>query len=452
MGKRTHTLSLKLRLIFSALIILAAFIALTGIALDRAYYTSSKTAIEEYLATQIYILMAATELDDKADINMSLSLLETKFSLPSSGLYAYIMDGEKIAWKSLSTIGINTPQPVNLTKGEQLINEITSGDGTEFITKAYGVDWQINNKNIHLTFNVQLDMNTFANQLQSFRTSLWGGLVSMAVLLLLSFTALLVWGLLPLKRVANEIKRVKSGTQQNIIGHYPDEVNILTDNINQLIEHEHQRQSRYKNSLGDLAHSLKTPLAVIRANIDNNKNNIGKDAAEQLDENVSQINNIIQYQLQRAATIGNQQLAESIKINTVIDKLLTALNKVHADKAISCTNSISDNIRIKMNTDDAMEVFGNLMENAFKWAHSRITCSAEETQQGIKIHIEDDGHGIKTEQQQEILKRGVRMDSNTPGHGIGLAIVQDILSAYAYRLEIGKNNMNGARFTIMTNK
>jgi len=452
MMRRTNTLSLKLRLVISALLILAAFIALTGIALDRAYYTSSKAAVEEYLATQVYILMAATEVDDKADISMSSSLLETKFSLPSSGLYAQIMNGEQVVWKSLSTIGISTPDPVQLAKGEQNIYEISSGDATHFLMKAYGVNWQVADKDIQLTFNVQLDLNTFRNQLQTFRTSLWGGLVSMAVLLLISFTALLYWGLLPLKRVANELKRVQSGSQQTILGQYPGEINILTDNINQLIEHEHQRQSRYKNSLGDLAHSLKTPLAVIRANIETNKTKLDDEAVAKLDENVSNINNIIQYQLQRAATVGKQHLAEIIKIKPVIHTLLNALKKVNIDKNISCENTIDASIIIKMNKNDALEVFGNLLENAFKWSQKNIICAAEETETHIKIHIQDDGEGIKPEQRQTILKRGVRMDSNTPGHGIGLAIVQDILSAYTYQLEISRGELQGAKFTVIVDK
>ena len=442
-------LSLKLRLIISALVILTAFITLTGITLDRAYYSSSMKAVEEYINSQVFVLMAAAEPEANGDISMSSSLLETKFSLPSSGLYAYIMNNDKVVWKSLSTIGISTPDPVSLLQNEKQLEHIEVNHQEKFLTYAHGVLWKVGKASHHLTFNIQLDLDTFSTQVATFRQNLWGWLIGMASLLLVSLSLLLYWGLLPLRRVAREIKAVESGAQQNLGSDYPQEINILTENINKFIEHEHQRQSRYKNALGDLAHSLKTPLAVIRSQLDKNKVHLDAETAAQLDEQVSNINNIIQYQLQRAATVGQQQLVASIQIKPLLDKILNVLDKVHADKALNSSNLIDENLTIKMNTDDAMEVFGNLLENAYKWARSEIVCRANISKQHIELVIEDDGKGILPEQRQEILKRGVRMDSQTPGHGIGLAIVQDILSAYGYSLDIATSVKNGARFSVV---
>ncbi len=442
-------LSLKLRLIISALVILTAFIALTGIALDRAYYSSSKQAVEEYVSSQVYVLMAATEADRKGEISMAPSVLETKFSLPSSGLYAYITNKNKTIWKSLSTIGINTPKPGHLAKNEKITKDVILNDGTEFMTYAHGVQWKVGKHSLDLTFNVQLDLDTFTNQLYTFRQNLWGGLVGMSVLLIIALSLLLYWGLLPLRRVAIEINAVETGNQQKLAGEYPAEIHVLTENINKLIEHEQQRRSRYKNALGDLAHSLKTPLAIMRSALDKNRDSLDKESGLQFDEQISTISNIIQYQLQRAATVGQHQLIEQTKIKPLLDKIISALNKVYAEKNISFTNKIAENLKIKINADDAMEVFGNLIENACKWTRSEITCTSEIHPTQIKIHIQDNGPGIKDEQKQEILKRGVRMDSQTPGHGIGLAIVQDILAAYDYELEISQRNTGGACFTLI---
>ena len=435
-------MSIKLRLIFSSLLILIFFIIVTGYTLDKAFYKANKTSLQEQLTTQLYLLMAATEIDKNNKINMAASLLESKFSLPSSGLYAYITNNKnKIIWSSLSTIGIHTPEPVSLKKGKQQIQQVQKNE-MDFYTINYGVNWLAENNDIHITFNVQADLSNFNQQIFDYRATLWSWLAGMALLLLIVLSIVLYWGLAPLRKVEDEVKAIKSGQQETIEGHYPSEIQVLTQSINQLIEHAQTRQNRYKNALGDLAHSLKTPLAVIRSITERLSQN---DLTQQLDEHISKIDATIQYQLQRATSTGQSLSQKSVTLKPTIERIIATLNKVYRDKNINVKNHLIPSDTISLGEDDALELFGNLLENAYKWCVSDISISITAQKDSHIICIEDNGPGIATQSRQKILERGVRADTTTPGHGIGLAIVQDILAMYHSELEISQSELGGAK-------
>ena len=440
-------MSIKLRLIISSLLILIFFIIVTGYTLDKAFYTAHKTSLQEQLTTQLFLLMAATEIDEKNNINTSTSLLESKFSLPSSGLYAYITDSKNnILWRSLSVTGINTPAPINLEKGKQEFRQLQQ-DEIDFYGISYGVNWLAGNNNIHITFNVQADMSTFNQQILDYRTTLWSWLASMALLLLIVLSILLYWGLSPLRKVEDEVNAIESGKQQKIEGHYPSEIQVLSKSINQLIEHAQTRQNRYKNALGDLAHSLKTPLAVIRSITERFNQN---ELTQQLDEHISKIDSTIQYHLQRATSTGQSISQASTDLKQTIDRIVNTLDKVHHDKNIIVQNEIDPSTTILLSEDDSLELFGNLLENAYKWSSSKISISVSTMNMKQTVCIEDNGPGIEEKSRQKILERGFRADTTTPGHGIGLAIVQDILSMYHSELFISQSELGGAKicFTV----
>lgn len=434
-------MSLKLRLIISSLLIVVFFIVVTGYTLDKAFYKANKAAMQETLSTQLYLLMAATEIDKNNEINMAASLLESKFSLPSSGLYAYITNTQnKVLWNSLSTIGIQTPQPITLTKGTKEFHQARFNN-TDYYNLSYGVNWLAGDNNIHITFNIQTDLSNFHQQIADYRTTLWSWLAGMAILLLVVLSLLLYWGLLPLRHVVGEMNAIKSGQQDTIQGIYPPEIKVLSQSINQLIEHAQNRQNRYKNALGDLAHSLKTPLAVIRSTIERLSKN---DLTEQLDEHISKIDNSIQYQLQRATSAGKSLNQNAVALQSTLDRIISTLNKVHQDKNVTVKLNMQATQTIPMGEDDTLELFGNLLENAYKWCQSQVSVTLTINNDKHTVCIEDDGPGIAADNRKKILERGFRADTSTPGHGIGMAIVQDILAMYHSELAISQSELGGA--------
>jgi len=434
-------MSLNLRIILSATLVLIIFITLTAAALDRAFFDSTQSALRDKLTSQLYSLMAAAEVDDSG-ILMPSSELDALLGLPSSGVYAFITSVENnILWKSSSSLGATPPQPISLQTGEKKFSKIIVSNKAYFAL-AYGVNWATQTGSIPLTFNLITDLSSFNKQINQYRKTLWGWLLAMALLLLISQAVILRWGLSPLRKVGVELNLIEAGEQEKIEDTYPQEIDRLTTNINSLLLQERQQKSRYRNALGDLAHSLKTPLAVLQSSTSGQKK-------DNLQEQINRMNAIVEYQLQRAATAGSSSLGKSVNVSVILNRMLESLQKVYRDKPVVLNMNIDETLLFKGDEGDLMELLGNLLDNAFKWASQRIDIDVQKQDEKLLISVSDDGPGIAPQQANELLKRGVRADQTAAGHGIGLSIVGNIIDAYKGEIHIGKSTAGGARISLI---
>jgi two-component system sensor histidine kinase PhoQ len=436
--------SLRSRLILAASLILTIFIVFAGYTLDRAFYESAEAGLQENLNTQLTLLLAGTEVDNPNDIDMPTRLLETKFSLPSSGLYAFIVNEKgKILWKSLSTVGVQLPSPIELPHGEQRLQRISYNDENYYL-KSSGILWYTKTGAVPLTFNIITDLTEFNRQISEYRQTLWGWLIGLAAILLIVQIVILFWGLTPLKRVVKELNAIESGNQERITQSYPSEILRLTDNINGLLEHEHTQQTRYRNALADLAHSLKTPLAVLTGALHEVKD---ENQQKNLQEQIQRMDHIISHQLQRAATAGSSPIRKSIEVEPLVNKICRALEKVYAEKQIKFDLHLPANLTVRVDEGDIMEVIGNILDNACKWCTQRVRINVSLKDKRARFTIADDGPGIQDSAIEHIIQRGGRMDQSMPGQGIGLSVVQDIVTAYNSELTITHSDLGGAAFS-----
>ncbi|MCW8839679.1 MAG: ATP-binding protein [Gammaproteobacteria bacterium] len=426
--------SLSARVSLSAAVVLAIFLALTALALERAFEESARSSMRERLFAQLYLVMAAAEVSDSGRLVMPGHLAEPRLELPGSGLYARIGDdnGETL-WHSPSAVGLALPEPPAESGGLARIRF----DEQRYFLAALDIEWETVSGSVPLRFSVMEDPTTFSEQMTQYRHSLWGWLGGMAILLLIALAGTLAWGLRPLRTVAGEVRAIESGEQESLQRDYPSEIRRLTDNINTLLHHERAQQSRYKNALADLAHSMKTPLAVLRGLNESERSPL-------IDEQVARMDDIVQYQLQRAATAGRSALAVPVAVTPLVERLLATLEKVHRDKAIKVESQLDADAHFRGDEGDLMELFGNLLDNAWKWATGGIWLKVENGEQTLLITVEDDGPGIAAEQAQPVLARGVRLDEAAPGHGIGLPMVLDIIEAYEGQLAIERSAHGGA--------
>ena len=421
---------------------LLIFITLTAAALNSAFKESSESALRDKLTSQVYALLAAAEVIDNK-LLMPSSELDALLGLPSSGVYAYIVNSKgKILWQSSSVLGTQLPPADNLPGGNKKFNKTTINN-ISFYTIAYGINWLTETNKLTLTFNIATDLKSYNKQINEYQTTLWSWLLAMAFLLLLSQAAILRWGLAPLRQVGGELIKIESGHQEKIEQSYPEEIEQLTSNINQLIQQEREQKSRYRNALGDLAHSLKTPLAVLQSGLAKNKTD------DSLQEQITRMNSIVEYQLQRAATAGSSSNTGLLNVKNILNRMLESLQKVYSDKSIQLNISVSENTYFKGDEGDLMELLGNLLDNAYKWANTRIDVTAEQQGNKLCLRVMDDGPGIAPNQLANLLKRGVRADENVAGHGIGFSIVCNIVDAYHGELVIVKSPMGGAEIQII---
>lgn len=434
-------MSLNRRMLLGASLVLAIFVVLATLGLDRAFYESARSARQERLLGQVYLLIAAAEVDRDGKLSLPPSLPEARFSLPGSGLYAQIADRNgNTVWRSPSSLGVPAPFQTRLTPGDKRFDAAPG-----YFVQSLGVRWAVGQKHYPFTFSISEDLAEFNAQIRHYRQSLWSWLAALSVLLLLTQAAMLRWGLRPLRQVARELNAVEAGRQEKMQGIYPEEIKRLTDNLNSFIQHERAQQTRYRNALGDLAHSLKTPLAVMRGALSGDQAQLPATVEDQ----VARMDSIVTYQLQRAATSGiKKPMATPILILPIIEKIVAALNKVHYEKGVNTDIAVPTDMVFPGDEGDLMELLGNLIDNAYKWCRQQVKVSAVAHAGRLIISIEDDGPGIAPSQAENILQRGVRADEAVPGHGIGLAVARDIIEAYQSSIEAGHSSLGGAMISI----
>ncbi len=447
-------LSLNLRVLIAASAILSSFFGLAGVTLDQNYRNSVEQALEEQLLGSVYALIAVAGLDESGRLTMPLSVPDRRFSNSDSGLYAQVTSNNKNwLWRSESMEGMELPFDRGLSRTKRLGKKVIQSSGRELYLLSYGVVWSdVTDPKLAYTFSIAQDMAGLNARVAGFRRSLWGSLGGVALLLLAVQGAILRWGLSPLKKATDELVAIEAGRQVRLQGGYPPELQGLTGNINTLLSQQQEHLDRYRRTLGDLAHSLKTPLAVLQGAVEN------KDEQSLLpqvvQEQVDRMNQITGYQLQRAATSGWTALTAPVKVREIVCKVVAGLNKVYADKKVDAIFDVDASVEFHGDEGDLLEIVGNLMDNAYKWCDRQVRVAAQsrpgpkEDQWDILLRVDDDGVGVAPEMVQYVMQRGRRADNDIAGHGIGLSIVRDIVQVYGGTLEITGSELGGAAVNI----
>lgn len=436
-------LSLNARLIVSASIVLAAFLGLAGLALDRGFRESALASVHDRLQARVYALIAAAELDG-GDLSLPDALPEPRLSVPQSGLYARVADdADHTVWRSRSSLGLEIPYPAPTSPGVPVYAE-SAIDGQGLFLVSYAAHWApTDGGERRFVFQAAEDRQPFEEEISRFRASLWIWLAGAAVVLLAVQGIVLRWSLTPLRRVAREIADIESGRIGKLAGSYPRELKPLTENLNLLVKNSAAQLERYRNALSDLAHSLKTPLAVLRNEIEELPD--GSDTRRCLSEQVQRMDLTVQYQLQRAAASGRTALTPSVRILPVAERIRNSLLKVYSDKALDFEMDLSPALVFRGDEGDLTELLGNLVDNACKWANRRVRLRGSEHNGSLSLIFEDDGPGISQAALAQLRERGARGDPTVPGQGIGLAIVDELVSGvYGGSMDVDRSDLGGA--------
>ncbi|GAC1528920.1 MAG: ATP-binding protein [Ramlibacter sp.] len=422
-------------------LMLLAFMAGVGVAVQRAHADSSRSERFARLQSTIYLLLAAAELNSDGALVMPGAFPEPRLSLPGSGLYARITDVARAqAWTSASALGLQPPFQTGVEVGQWRYGQVRGIDRS-FLAVTYSVRWEAGSRAAPLVLSVLEDTLDFEREVGNFERALWAWLGGAGLLLLLSQTLLLEWGLAPLRRLAREIRRIEEGEQVDIQGRYPAEIGALTGNLNTLIKQERDRQTRYREALSFLAHSLKTPLAVLRTAL------AQPDALPTaVTQQVQRMDDIVQHQLGRGAASGASRFAPYLMLAPVAQRVRDSLEKVYADKHLAFSVDCPPELRWRIDEGDAFELLGNTMDNAAKWARQRVSASLWRVGGDLRIRIDDDGPGFNDT--TSILQLHVRGDEKVPGHGVGLAVVSDLVASHHGRLQLGRADLGGGRVEI----
>ncbi len=446
--------SLSSRLLISVSVLLLLFFGATIAVLDLAFTEAGEQARRDILDGHLVALLAAAEPGDDGELALPDRLREPRFGRIGSGLYGELrgMDGE-VLWRSRSALGLVIPDGVVPELGEQLFARESLVDGTPLLTLSLGVDWEFDEDAFKpYVFKVAESLDSFNSQIARFRRQLFGWFAAVALTMLLAFSFLLRGMMKPLRKIETEIGEIEGGSRVSLSSEFPTELTGVARNMNLLIDSERARSDRYRNTLDNLAHSLKTPLAAMRALLNDRK---GKQFGDRFDEQIERMDEIVRYQLRKtAASVADNLVLKPVLVEKEVARLIEGLRKVYHDKGPDFEVRIESGMQFRGDTGDFLELAGNLLDNACKWCEQRVRITAVPSvgalgiASGMVLTVSDDGPGIPQDAADALLQRGMRLDESTPGHGIGLAVMKDIARSYGGRLSINTSDLGGAEITV----
>jgi len=438
--------SIQARLLLTTTFVLVVFLTLTAGALDRAFRASVVAGAEEQLRLVIYSLMGSVQ-QEAGQLTFSQGISEPRLTQPDSGLYAQVAnDLGSVVWLSPSALTTD----VNFPRGYSAPGLFEFSEIDALIPRfqlSYTVIWEGVDAE-YVVFSAVTDQRPYRVAIAEFRRSLGLGLgVAMLLFILVQFLALR-WGLKPLRMMAAEVHELEMGRRESLSQRYPKELLGLALNLDHFIVHEQRTRARYRYALDDLAHSLKTPLAVVRNSLSDSSEN-----SLLVSEQLERMETTVLHQLSKASAGGPVMGGKTIVLRTVIERLLRALQTAYVDRGVHVERQLPADLVIRGDERDIMEIVGNLLENAFKYSRGAVRVEVSSVEGGAlkaQIVVEDDGPGIPRALRDEVVRRGKRLDEIEAGQGIGLAVVVELVALYNGSLDISDSRLlGGAKLTVL---
>ncbi len=428
-------LSITRRLLFISAVMLAAFLGVAAYALDRAYINASNTDLSQRLEAHAYTLLADAQDGPQGELSMPTQSSDPRFNQLDSGYQASIIElPKRVIWRSVSIQDEILTASADLKIGQtQLSIDDLSAHYEQVIA------WEdFSNKEHIYSIVISMDIAPHLAEQASFRSTLWQWLSFTGLGLLITLIMAVRWGLRPLSEIPGHIQALEKGDVDMLSDDVASELKPLTQQINALLAQMHRRHERIRHAMSDMAHSLKTPLALMRSQL--------KADDTEVNQQIDEIDRMIRYYRQRATLAGTDQFGALSRPHNIAQRIAQSLEKVHRGKSLRISIEIPEDLECRADEGDLYELFGNLLENAAKYAQQSVKVSYRE---GIWA-VSDDGPGISAADAERVLQRGQRADEQRPGQGIGLAVVKAIVEQYDGQVEIDKSALNGAeiRFSL----
>jgi signal transduction histidine kinase len=270
--------------------------------------------------------------------------------------------------------------------------------------------------------------------------------VIVALLCLFGGLALVRAGLAPLDDMRRRLSDVRKGIHHELPGTYPTEVQPLVDDLNGLLDHRDRMVQRALAKAGDLAHGLKTPLAVLAREAEVAASRGQHDLANTMTQQVERMRRQIDYHLAHArAAASGATVGSRCSVSDSADALARTLLRLHAERGLAIDVQVPSDHSVRGQREDIEEMLGNLLDNACQWARSRVVITSSLHDSRVVVTVDDDGPGIEPSMREAVLQRGVRADEAAPGSGLGLAIVRDLAQLYGGSISLAEAPRGGLR-------
>jgi len=453
-----RTNSLALRLFLSATAVTVVILLVTGVVLSSLYRQGVERSFDRRLDVYLKTLVADVSAPEEAE-KFPQTLGEPLFDLPLSGWYwqTIRLNAAKPEVKSSRSLwdgGLPHLEDLGVPAGP---------DGTRrrYVTGPEDQRLRLVERTVDLgdegryLVAVAGDAQEVEEEAQSFDRALAITFGVLAVVLLLTTMFQVRFGLAPLKRISESLAAIRSGTAERLEGRFPEEIAPLARETNALIDANREIVERARTHVGNLAHALKTPLSVIV----NEAVTRGDDPlATKVREQAAVMRDQVQHHLERARIAARATVVGTVtEVAPVVTALARSMEKIHRDRGIAIDIEAPRDIRFRGEKQDLEEMVGNLVDNACKWAQSRVAvevlAARADTQVSstLRVVVDDDGPGLTPSDRErvQVARRGNRLDETKPGTGLGLSIVTDLAALYGGALTLGTAPIGGLRVELV---
>jgi signal transduction histidine kinase len=422
--------SLRTRLIGGTVLWLALALLVGGLALSSAFRRSVESAFAERLASLQLAVIAALDVPPDAPARIARPVRFPDFDRIYSGWYWQVDDGDtRLASRSLWDAALPLDPAAS---GGSIV-----GPRQEPL-RVVSRPLQYPSRSGPVTVSVAAPEDELRREIAAFDRLLVLALGVLALSLVAGAMLQVAYGLRPFRRLRAELDAVRAGRRARLGDRYPTEIAPLVETMNVVLDEDARRVERARALAGNLAHGLKTPLSVL-----------GVEAArpapdrERIAAQVSRMSGVIDHHLARAAAVGAQAIAARTPLAPVAAELRAMLQRVHAGRELEIEVAVADDLIFAGERQDLEEMLGNLIDNACKWAASRVTVRAVADRDRLRIDVEDDGPGLADDSHASARQRGVRLDPAEPGSGLGLAITTDLAQIYGGGLDLERSPAGG---------
>lgn len=424
-----------MRLVTISVIWTALALVLGGYLLSLVFRDTLEQNFDERLNSLLENLIGISSDDTSTNVNLSRPMVDPRFEQPYSGWYWQIAPKGFSPVRSRSlwdvSLDVNFDQSVNRTR-----YRLTSGPEEQQL-RLVERDVTLPGNDLIYRFAVAIDTSEIDEQADRFDKILLVGLGALGAGLVAASLLQVFLGLKPLGHIKESLSKVRNGEEEYLPKDFPSEIQPLADELNALLDHNNEIVERSRTQVGNLAHALKTPIAVLRNEARMNDGPMSETVAKQTEN----MHKYVEHYLKRARMAANvKTISSHSQIMPSIHNIARALNKVHPEKSIVVKTEFEEKgLVFKGDLNDFEEMVGNIMENAAKWARKNITVECYKDGQNIRIEIRDDGPGIDIKAREAVFARGGRLDEKIPGTGLGLSIVKDLTDLYGGKIILDEN-------------
>ncbi|MDH5445100.1 MAG: ATP-binding protein [Gammaproteobacteria bacterium] len=394
---------------------------------------------EEYIASRLQhdaeSLLSQLKQDKSGVLKLSDSQIDSVYTKPFSGHY-YQINIEKQIIKSRS-LWDSLLQAVSVETGQQLRSYHAGPNQQQLLVMHYGFEKQGKTIQIHIAE----DLNPVTASIREFNIRFAITALLMLMVLVIVQMFIMRRSLKTLRIIRDELSQLQEGKISQLSRCPLIELHPLVDEINHMLTNMSQRLRRSRGSLGDLAHSIKRPLTVIQQHIEQAEN-VPVELRNSMLEQLSDINQLTERTLKRASLAGDQHGVTRFSFSTDVDALIKTLELMYSTSNVHIDQKVDSDISYHIDRQDMLELLGNLLDNACKWANSRVMLSISQNG-ALNICVEDDGPGIDQTDKEQLAKRGSRLDESKPGYGLGLGIATDIVEEYGGTIHYSRSQELG---------